>query len=151
MQDIANKWAEVRRLVPERDQTLQAEMIRQQNNERLRRQFAQKANVVGQWIERHLDMVASVGVQKGSLEDHLSRLRGVENEVNAYRPNMADLERINEEVQEAMIFDNRHTPYTMETLRVGWEQLLTSVARNINEVENQVSFSEVTRRGILQD
>ena len=40
-------------------------MIRQQNNERLRRQFAQKANHVGQWVERHLDMVASVGVQKG--------------------------------------------------------------------------------------
>ena len=28
-----------------------------------------------------------------------------------------------------------------QTLRVGWEQLLTSVARNINEVENQVSVS----------
>jgi len=25
----------------------------------------------------------------------------------------------------------------MQTLRVGWEQLLTSVARSINEVENQ--------------
>ncbi|ELU16302.1 hypothetical protein CAPTEDRAFT_101963 [Capitella teleta] len=137
-QDIANKWAEVRQLVPQRDQTLQAEMIRQQNNERLRRQFAQKANVVGQWIERHLDMVASVGVQKGSLEDHLAKLHGVEGDVNAYRPNIADLERINEEVQEAMIFENSHTPYTMETLRVGWEQLLTSVARNINEVENQI-------------
>ena len=41
-------------------------------------------------------------------------------------------------MQEAMIFENRHTPYTMETLRVGWEQLLTSVARSINEVENQI-------------
>ncbi len=67
-QDIAQKWQEVRGLVPKRDTTLQQEMIRQQNNERLRRQFAQKANVVGQWIERHLDAVASVGVQKGSLE-----------------------------------------------------------------------------------
>ena len=54
--------------MPKRDTTLQQEMIRQQNNERLRRQFAQKANVVGQWIERHLDAVASVGIQKGSLE-----------------------------------------------------------------------------------
>ena len=54
------------------------EMMRQQNNERLRRQFAQKANVVGQWIERHLDMVASVGIQKGSLEDHLNKLKGIE-------------------------------------------------------------------------
>ena len=137
-QDVANKWADVRQLVPQRDHTLQAEMTRQQNNERLRRQFAQKANVVGQWVERHLDMVASVGVQKGSLEEHLSKLKGIEGEVNSYRGNIEELERINQEVQEAMIFENRHTPYTMETLRVGWEQLLTSVARNINEIENQI-------------
>lgn len=32
----------------------------------------------------------------------------------------------------------RYTQYTMETLRVGWEQLLTSINRNINEVENQI-------------
>lgn len=137
-QDIAGKWKDVKQLVPQRDSTLQAEMIRQQNNERLRRQFAQKANVVGQWIERHLDAVATVGVQKGSLEDHLNKLRGIEKEVYAFRPNIEELERYNQEVQEAMIFENRHTPYTMETLRVGWEQLLTSVARNINEVENQI-------------
>lgn len=33
---------------------------------------------------------------------------------------------------------DRYTQYTMETLRVGWEQLLTSINRNINEVENQI-------------
>lgn len=32
----------------------------------------------------------------------------------------------------------RYTQFTMETLRVGWEQLLTSINRNINEVENQI-------------
>jgi actinin alpha len=136
--DIAHKWNDVKQLVPQRDSTLHSELIRQQNNERLRRQFAQKANVVGQWIERHLDAVASVGVQKGSLEDHLNKLKGLEKEVMGYKNNIDELERYNEEVQEAMIFENRHTVYTMETLRVGWEQLLTSVARAINEVENQI-------------
>lgn len=114
LQDIAHKWAEVKQLVPKRDSTLQQEMIRQQNNERLRRQFAQKANMVGQWVERHLDAVASVGVQKGSLEDHLNKLKGIEKEVMAFKPNVDELERYNQEVQEAMIFENRHTPYTME-------------------------------------
>lgn len=137
-QDIAHKWSDVKHLVPKRDQTLQQEMLRQRNNERLRQQFAQKANLVGQWIERHLDAVASVGEKKGSLEDHLNKLKGIEKELHAFKPNMDELERYNQEVQEAMIFENRHTPYTMETLRVGWEQLLTSVARNVNEVENQI-------------
>lgn len=76
-QDIGNKWAEVRQLVPQRDSTLQQEMLRQQNNERLRRQFAQKANMVGQWIERHLDAVASGDLLFQQLsdviDDHCSR------------------------------------------------------------------------------
>ena len=62
---MASKWDEVKHLVPDRDTTLQTEMIRQQNNERLRRTFAQKANTVGQWVERNLERVAQVGIQKG--------------------------------------------------------------------------------------
>ncbi|XP_064603072.1 alpha-actinin-like [Liolophura sinensis] len=138
-QDIANKWGDVKQLVPNRDNILQQEMIKQQNNERLRRQFAAKANVVGQWIETQLDAVASIGLQgKSSLEDQLNKLNQYDKVVIQYKPNMDDLERTHQEVQEAMIFENRYTQYTMETLRVGWEQLLTAIARNINEVENQI-------------
>lgn len=137
-QDLANRWHEVKQLVPDRDQTLHNELLRQQNNERLRRAFAQKANVVGQWIERHLDAIASAAVQKGKLEDMLIRLRAIDKEVSAFRASFDELERYNHEIQEAMIFDNRHTPYTMETLRVGWEQLVTSAYRSINEIENQI-------------
>ena len=89
-------------------------MVRQQNNERMRRQFAEKANMVGQWVERHLDAVASISVQKGSLEEHKNRLLAVDKEVNTFKPNIDELERYNQEVQEAMIFENRHTVYTME-------------------------------------
>jgi len=130
----------MRDLVPQRDATLEAEMVRQQNNERLRVQFAKKANVVGVWVESNLDTVANMGLQKGSLEDHQGRLKVLEKELSVYRPNIDELEQYNQDVQEARIFENRHTPYTMETLRVGWEQLLTSVARNINELDNQVRF-----------
>ncbi|GFN97108.1 alpha-actinin [Plakobranchus ocellatus] len=138
-QDITNKWGEVKQLVPHRDSTLQQEMMRQQNNERLRRQFAAKANVVGQWVENQLDAVASIGVTgRSSLEDQLKKLQQFDKAVIAYKPNMEELEKYNQEVQEAMIFENRYTQFTMETLRVGWEQLLTAIARNINEVENQI-------------
>lgn len=55
-----------------------------------------------------------------------------------YKAHLEELEKIHQAVQEGMIFENRYTQYTMETLRVGWEQLLTSINRNINEVENQI-------------
>jgi len=100
--------------VPKRDAILQAEMVRQQNNERLREQFAAKANSVGQWLEARLDQVASLGLQKGTLEDHIKTLHSLEDEVAGYRPHLDELEKYNQEVQEALVFDNPHTPYTME-------------------------------------
>ena len=60
--DINSKWNEVKTLVPQRDQTLQDELRKQQNNEALRRQFADKANQVGPWIERQMDAVSAIGM-----------------------------------------------------------------------------------------
>ena len=113
-QILGTKWRETQDLVPKRDATLHSEMKRQENNERLRRQFAQKANIVGQWIEHQLDIVTNLGLQKGSLEEHQKKLVSVEKEISLYKPNLDELEHYNQEVQESMIFENRHTPYSME-------------------------------------
>lgn len=148
--DISNKWTDVKQLVPKRDQVLQTELMRQQSNERQRRQFAEKANVVGPWIERQMDAVAAIGMgMQGSLEDQLNKLHQFEQAVVQYRPHMDELEKCHQVIQEAMIFENAYTQYTMETLRVGWEQLLTSIHRNINEVENQILTRD--SKGITQD
>lgn len=104
----------MKKLVPERDARLQAEQQRQLNNEQLRKQFALKANMVGQWIERHLDSEVSIVGQKGTLEEQLTKLRGIEKEIAAFKPNIEELDRYNQASQEAMVFDNRHTSYTME-------------------------------------
>jgi len=117
-QELMQKWQEVRELVPKRDAILQAEMVRQQNNERLREQFAAKANAIGQWLESRLDKVATLGLQSGSLEDQLKTLESLDSEVAGYRPNLDELEKYNQEVQEALVFDNPHTPYTMEVGRL---------------------------------
>src|SRR5688572_18772919 len=100
-------------------------MTRQQNNERLRLQFAKKANEGGQWTEQQLDTGTNMGLQKGSLEDHLAKLRKLEEEVAQYRQNFDELEVYNQEVQEAMIYENKHSSYTME-VRLGSEITVTN-------------------------
>jgi len=148
--DVQSKWNEVKTLVPQRDQTLQDELKKQQNNEALRRQFAEKSNQVGPWIERQMDAVAAIGMgMQGSLEEQLSRLREYEEAVYQFKPHLEELERINQQIQESFVFENRYTQYTMETLRVGWEQLVTSVNRTINEVENQILTRD--SKGITQE
>jgi len=79
----------------------------------------------------------------------LVRLKEYEQNVYAYKTHMDELEKLNQGIQESMVFENRYTQYTMETLRVGWEQLLTSINRNINEVENQILTRD--SKGITQE
>lgn len=149
-EEISNKWRDLRTLIPERDQVLNRELLRQERNEGLRRQFAERANMVGPWIENQMDGVAAIGMGiVGSLEDQLKKLKEHESIVHDYRPHIDELEKIHQEVQEQMIFENQYTQYIMETLRVGWEQLLTSIHRNVNEVENQILTRD--SKGITQD
>uniref|UniRef100_A0A6I8RSV4 Actinin alpha 1 n=1 Tax=Xenopus tropicalis TaxID=8364 RepID=A0A6I8RSV4_XENTR len=131
-QEINNKWDHVRQLVPRRDQALTEEHARQQQNERLRKQFAAQANVIGPWIQTKM--------QKCLLYHCI---------IVNYKPKIDQLESDHQQIQEALIFDNKHTNYTMEHIRVGWEQLLTTIARTINEVENQVLTRDA--KGISQE
>lgn len=79
------------------------------DNEMLRRQFAEKANQVGPWIERQMDAVTAIGMGlQGSLEDQLHQLKQYEQNVFAYKPHIEELEKIHQAVQEGMIFENRY-------------------------------------------
>ena len=58
---------QVKQLVPQRDGALQEEMARQHAHERLRRQFAAQANLIGPWIQarmevRHTGFISNVTV-----------------------------------------------------------------------------------------
>ncbi|XP_027711920.1 alpha-actinin-3 [Vombatus ursinus] len=149
-QDITSKWDMVRKLVPSRDQTLQEELARQQANERLRRQFAAQANAIGPWIQGKVEEVGRLAVGlAGSLEEQMAGLRQQEQNIINYKSNVDRLEGDHQLLQESLVFDNKHTVYSMEHIRVGWEQLLTSIARTINEVENQVLTRDA--KGLSQE
>ncbi|XP_065756305.1 alpha-actinin-1 isoform X2 [Phocoena phocoena] len=149
-QEINGKWDHVRQLVPRRDQALMEEHARQQHNERLRKQFAAQANVIGPWIQTKMEEIGRISIEMhGTLEDQLSHLRQYEKSIVNYKPKIDQLEGDHQLIQEALIFDNKHTNYTMEHIRVGWEQLLTTIARTINEVENQILTRDA--KGISQE
>uniref|UniRef100_A0A915JQZ4 EF-hand domain-containing protein n=1 Tax=Romanomermis culicivorax TaxID=13658 RepID=A0A915JQZ4_ROMCU len=119
-------------------------------NDRYRQSFAEKANVVGPWLEHQLENVAGIALGgRGSLEQSLQRLTDLYHTVQTYKPNLDELERINQQLQENYIFENPFTSYTMETLRVGWETLITSINKTSNEIENQILTRD--SKGIRED
>nr|KAF6285158.1 actinin alpha 4 [Myotis myotis] len=149
-QIINSKWEKVQQLVPKRDHALLEEQSKQQSNEHLRRQFASQANIVGPWIQTKMEEIGRISIEmNGTLEDQLSHLKQYERSIVDYKPNLDLLEQQHQLIQEALIFDNKHTNYTMEHIRVGWEQLLTTIARTINEIENQILTRDA--KGISQE
>lgn len=149
-EEISLTWREVISLIPKRDELLENEKGRQERNERLRVEFAQKANSVGPSIKDYEEKLRSIALKmQGPLEEQLKAVQGLERDVAGYKPQMDELELVHQDVQEALIFENPHTEFTMEALRVNWEQLLTAIARNINEVENQILMRD--SKGISDD
>ncbi|XP_040611534.1 alpha-actinin-2 [Mesocricetus auratus] len=150
MDELRNKWDKVKQLVPVRDQSLQEELARQHANERLRRQFAAQANAIGPWIQNKMEEIARSSIQiTGALEDQMNQLKQYEHNIINYKNNIDKLEGDHQLIQEALVFDNKHTNYTMEHIRVGWELLLTTIARTINEVETQILTRDA--KGITQE
>ncbi|KAM5206221.1 alpha-actinin-2 isoform 1-T1 [Hipposideros larvatus] len=150
MDELRAKWEKVKQLVPVRDQSLQEELARQHANERLRRQFAAQANAIGPWIQNKMEEIARSSIQiTGALEDQMNQLKQYEHNIINYKNNIDKLEGDHQLIQEALVFDNKHTNYTMEHIRVGWELLLTTIARTINEVETQILTRDA--KGITQE
>ncbi|XP_023696920.2 alpha-actinin-2b [Paramormyrops kingsleyae] len=148
-EEIHAKWDKVKQLVPQRDSSLQEELSRQHSNERLRRQFASQANLIGPWIQTRMEEIGHCSVSlNGTLEDQMIQLKQYEDVIVNYKHNIDHLEGDHQLIQESLIFDNKHTNYTMEHIRVGWELLLTTIARTINEVETQILTRDA--KGISQ-
>lgn len=50
----------------------------------------------------------------GTLEDQMTQLKQFEHVIVAYKPNIDKLEGDHQLIQESLVFDNKHTNYTME-------------------------------------
>ncbi|XP_061083607.1 alpha-actinin-2-like isoform X8 [Conger conger] len=141
---------QVKQLVPQRDSSLQEELALQQSHERLRRQFAAQANLIGPWIQTRMEEIGHSTMEVSeTLEDQMTQLKQLEHVIVNYKPNIDTLEGDHQLIQESLIFDNKHTNYTMEHIRVGWELLLTTIARTINEIETQILTRDA--KGISQE
>lgn len=55
----------------------------------------------------------------GTLEDQMTQLKQFEHVIVAYKPNIDKLEGDHQLIQESLVFDNKHTNYTMEVQRSG--------------------------------
>ena len=77
------------------------------------------------------------------LEDQVNKLRTYQSNVISYQPKIDELEAIHKDITTALVFDNPHTNYTMEHIRVSFEHLKATISRTINEIDNQILMKDV--------
>ena len=95
-QDLQQKWEEVLELIPKRDTLLDDETTRQQNNERLRVQFAQMANQVGSWCKQRIARLTDIGMNaQGTLENQLNELKTLNEEIDGFKSHVLQLDDLN--------------------------------------------------------
>uniref|UniRef100_A0A6Q2Z4H7 Actinin, alpha 2b n=1 Tax=Esox lucius TaxID=8010 RepID=A0A6Q2Z4H7_ESOLU len=106
-EELLAKWDKVKKLVPQREGSLQEELARQHANERLRRQFAAQANLIGPWIQTRMEEIGRCSLEVGgTLEDQMTQLKQFEHVIVTYKPNVDKLEGDHQLIQESLIFDN---------------------------------------------
>ena len=159
------------KLLPKRDHSLQSEHVLEKIKDNLCRIFAQKANIVGLWIDRQTYSVVAISMEVClTLEEQLSKLSQHQMAVKLYRPHMDELEVIHREIEKAQPFTkNIYTNYSIEVfphnlsialltnnsnfkskkLWNSWSQLVSSIERNINEVENLIAIRD--SKGITRE
>ncbi|CAH8445536.1 unnamed protein product [Schistosoma guineensis] len=146
---LQNRWDAMYSLISGRDDALHQELIKQQENDKVNTQFAQLANRFGPYLEHNLETVHSIITnQKLSLEDQSQRLNKIEEDLEGWKSTITELEKLHQKQQEFLITHNPHTRYTMETLRVGWEQLKTNIKRSQNEIEIRITANDY--RGVTE-
>lgn len=142
-ESIESAWQVVVNFIPKRDSSLQMELAKQQYHNTLRLKFAQQANAIGPWIQQKTEEIVGVALElDGTLEQQIGKLKSYQTSVEGYRSKVEELAIHHQEIQEALVFDNPHTNYTMEHIHVGMEHLRTTIARTINEIENQIMMRD---------
>ncbi|CAH8841985.1 unnamed protein product [Trichobilharzia szidati] len=137
--ELPQRWNMIRELTQKRSALLHSERERQLANDKLRREFAVKAEAFNSSIETHRAEIVKVGMEsRGALEDQRNYLQKLEAELNKHQNKLNELEHVNQALEDAFVFENPYTVYSMPTLRVAWEQLFTLLHYSVNEIDNQI-------------
>lgn len=158
MEALVDTWRNLHKILKEREFELNKEAQRQEDNDRLRRQFAQYCNVFYNWLtETRMwllqDSATAVttttvtpgggratpmDTTTGSLEAQLEATRIKAREIKAKRGDLKQIEDLAAILEEHLILDNRYTEHGTVGLAQQWDQLDQLSMRIQHNLEQQI-------------
>lgn len=146
MEALEDTWRNLQKIIKERDVELNREQQRQEENDQLRKQFAQAANAFHSWLT---ETRAAMMEGSGSLEDQLEAVKRKASEVRAQKGQLKRIEDLGAAMEERLILDNRYTEHSTVGLAQQWDQLDQLGMRMQHNLEQQIQARN--RSGVSED
>ncbi|PAV55545.1 hypothetical protein WR25_20353 [Diploscapter pachys] len=135
MDALEDTWKNLQKIIREREQELAKEMGRQEDNDRLRREFAKLANSFHNWLTATRQEMMETG---GSLEEQLDVLKRKAQDVKANKSQLKRIEEHGAELERKLILDNRYTEHSTVGIAQAWDQLDQLAMRMQHNLEQQI-------------
>uniref|UniRef100_A0A0G2K1E7 Spectrin alpha chain, non-erythrocytic 1 n=1 Tax=Rattus norvegicus TaxID=10116 RepID=A0A0G2K1E7_RAT len=143
MEALEETWRNLQKIIKERELELQKEQRRQEENDKLRQEFAQHANAFHQWIQETRCLSCMVE-ESGTLESQLEATKRKHQEIRAMRSQLKKIEDLGAAMEEALILDNKYTEHSTVGLAQQWDQLDQLGMRMQHNLEQQIQARNTT-------
>uniref|UniRef100_A0A8C2BUU6 Spectrin alpha, non-erythrocytic 1 n=1 Tax=Cyprinus carpio TaxID=7962 RepID=A0A8C2BUU6_CYPCA len=145
MEALEETWRNLQKIIKERELELQKEQRRQEENDKLRQEFAQHANAFHQWLqETRYRGPACTTYKSGTLESQLEATKRKHQEIRAMRSQLKKIEDLGAAMEEALILDNKYTEHSTVGLAQQWDQLDQLGMRMQHNLEQQIQARNTT-------
>jgi len=119
---IQSKWANVNGQIDSRRAQLDGELTKQQSDENLRVDFANKAASFNEWLKTQSSSIESLS---GEIQQQIDQLQAINTSIGSGRGSYDELVSLTHQLDAAQVGDNPHTTLTIEGLKSSWESLNT--------------------------
>uniref|UniRef100_UPI00358EF662 spectrin alpha chain, non-erythrocytic 1 isoform X2 n=1 Tax=Myxine glutinosa TaxID=7769 RepID=UPI00358EF662 len=147
METLEETWRNLQKIMKEREQELQKEQRRQEENDKLRHEFAQHANTFHQWLTEtrtYLLDGSCMVEESGTLESQLEATKRKHQEIRAMKSQLKKIEDLGAAMEEALILDNKYTEHSTVGLAQQWDQLDQLGMRMQHNLEQQIQARNMT-------
>lgn len=146
MSALEDTWKNLQKIIKERNYELAKEAQRQEDNDKLRKEFANHANAFHCWLT---ESRSSMMEGTGTLEEQLATIGLKAHEVASRGADLKKIEDLGAVLEEHLILDNRYTEHSTVGLAQQWDQLNQLGMRIKHNLEQQIQARN--QSGVSED
>merc|ERR1719210_334613 len=146
MEALSDTWKNLQSIIKQRDAELAQEEVRQEENDKLRKEFARHANAFYSWLTETRAMMME---GSGTLEEQLAAVGIKAHEVANRSSDLRKIEDLGAILEEKLILDNRYTEHGIVGLAQQWDQLNQLGMRIRHNLEQQIQARN--QSGVSED